>query len=118
MDISDLASRVIGDLDDKKRWRQYKTRTKQLPPGYRTAVEAFERYLMYGGAGGGVAMFDDLIDLFEQSAADEIPIREVVGADPVGFIETFARNYQEESWLNRERVRLNSAIERAAAEGK
>ncbi|MEU4839934.1 DUF1048 domain-containing protein [Nocardia testacea] len=118
MDISDLASRVIGDLDDKKRWRQYKTRTKQLPPGYRTAVEAFERYVMYGGAGGGVAMFDDLIDLFEQSAADEIPIREVVGADPVGFIETFARNYQEESWLNRERARLNSAIERAAAEGK
>lgn len=119
MDISDLASKVIGDLGDKKRWRQYKTRSKQLPPNYRTAVEAFERYLMYGGTGGGgVAMFDDLIDLFEQSAADEIPIREVVGGDPVGFIETFARNYQEESWLNRERARLNSAIERAAAEEK
>lgn len=119
MDISDLTTKVIGDLGEKKRWRQYKTRAKQLPPSYRTAVEAFERFLMYGGAGGGgVSMFEDLVDLFEQSAVDETPIREVVGEDPVEFIETFARNYRDESWLNRERARLNSAIERAAGEGK
>ncbi|WP_280253918.1 DUF1048 domain-containing protein [Nocardia abscessus] len=118
MDISDLTSKVIGDLGDKRRWRQYKARAKQLPAGYRTAVEAFERYLMYGGAGGGVSMFEDLVDLFEQCAADNTPIREVVGEDPVEFIETFARNYHEESWLNRERARLNSAIERVAGEGK
>ncbi|MFE9577298.1 DUF1048 domain-containing protein [Nocardia sp. NPDC006044] len=42
-------------------------------------------------------MFEDLLDLFEQSAADGTPIREVVGQDPVEFIEAFARNYQEES---------------------
>ncbi|WP_328394120.1 DUF1048 domain-containing protein [Nocardia sp. NBC_00416] len=119
MDISDLTSKVIGDLGDKKRWRQYKARAKQLPPAYRTVVEAFERFLMYGGAGGGgVAMFEDLVDLFEQSAADETPIRKIVGDDPVEFIETFARNYQDESWLNRERTRLTSAVERAAGEGK
>jgi DNA-binding ferritin-like protein (Dps family) len=119
MDISDLTSKLVGDLGDKRRWRQYKSRAKQLPPSYRTAVEAFERYLMYGGAGGGgVSMFEDLVDLFEQSAADRTPIREIVGEDPVEFIEIFARNYHEESWLNRERARLNSAIERAAGEGK
>ncbi|MFE7745099.1 DUF1048 domain-containing protein [Nocardia sp. NPDC057455] len=118
MDISDLTAKVIGDIGDKRRWRQYKSRARQLPPSHRTAVDAFERYLMYAGAGSGVSMFEDLAVLFEQSAADGTPIRAVVGEDPVRFIETFARNYNEDSWLNRERARLTSAIERAAGEGK
>ncbi|WP_067899400.1 DUF1048 domain-containing protein [Nocardia vaccinii] len=114
MDISKLTSKVIGDMGDKQRWRQYKARAKQLPEGYRTAVEAFERYLMHLGPGGSTAIFEDLIDLFEQSAADSTPIRAVVGEDPVEFIEAFARNYQEDSWKNRERKRLTEAIDRAA----
>jgi DNA-binding ferritin-like protein (Dps family) len=102
--------KLVGDLGDKKRWRQYKARAKQLPGDYRTAVDAFERYLMLFGAGGGVTMFEDLADLFEQSAADGTPIRSVVGEDPVEFIETFAQNYREDSWIKRERERLAHAI--------
>jgi DNA-binding ferritin-like protein (Dps family) len=111
-------SKVIGD---KRRWRQYKARTRQLPASYRTAVDAVERYLVYSGAGPGdvdsaASMFEDLADLFEQSAADGTPIREVVGEDPVEFVEAFLRNYPEGRWINREQERLISAIERAAGE--
>jgi DNA-binding ferritin-like protein (Dps family) len=38
-------------------------------------------------------MYGDLIDLFEQSAANRTPIRQIVGEDPVEFVETFVRNY-------------------------
>lgn len=104
--------KLTGDLGEKRRWRQYKMRVKALPGDYREAVEAFERYLMMGGgAGGGVTMFTDLVDLFEQSAADGTPIRDVVGADPVEFIETFAQNYRDESWIVKERARLTRVIE-------
>lgn len=103
--------KLVGDLNDKRRWRRYKARAKQLPGGYHTAIDAFERYLMFSGAGGGVTMFEDLADLFEQSAADGIPLRNVVGEDPVEFIETFAQNYREDSWIKRERGRLTQAIE-------
>ena len=110
-------SKVIGD---KRRWRQYKARTRQLPASYRTAVEALERYLMYSGMGGdgtGVtSMFEDLVDLFEQSAANGTPIREIVGEDPVEFLEAFVQNYPDGQWRIRERVRLISAIDRAAGE--
>ncbi|KAA8883911.1 DUF1048 domain-containing protein [Nocardia colli] len=106
--------KVIGDLGEKRRWWQYKARVKQLPAPYRSAVDAFERYVNYFGHGGGVSLFEDLLDLFEQSASDGTPIREVVGQDPVEFIEAFARNYQEESWISREQRRLTTAIERAA----
>ena len=44
-------SKMIGD---KRRWRQYKARTRQLPPNYRAAIDAVERYLLYvGGRGDG-----------------------------------------------------------------
>ena len=111
---------VTGSLEQKKRYRQYKARTKQLPANYRTAIEALDRYLMYFGSitrgDTLVSMLEDLADLFEQSAADGTPIREVVGEDPVEFAETFLQNYSEGQWINKERERLTKAIDRAAGE--
>jgi DNA-binding ferritin-like protein (Dps family) len=78
-----------------------------------------ERYLMYFGRGDGAgwaSMYADLIDLFEHSAANRTPIREIVGEDPVEFVEAFVQNYPEGQWRTRERERLTSAIARAAGE--
>ena len=111
-----IITRLIGD---KRRWRQYKARTRQLPASYHTAIDALERYLMCFGPGDGdtaASMFEDLADLFEQSAASRTPIRAIVGEDPVEFAETFLRNYPEGSWIVRERKRLVSAVARAAGE--
>ena len=111
---------VTGSLEQKKRYRQYKARTKQLPANYRTAIEALDRYLMYFGSitrgDTLVSMLEDLADLFEQSAADGTPIREIVGENPVEFAETFLQNYSEGQWINKERERLTKAIDRAAGE--
>jgi DNA-binding ferritin-like protein (Dps family) len=114
MFVAKFISKVIGE---KGQWRQYKARTRQLPESYRTAVDALERYLMYlGGGGDGTAIYADLVDLFEQSAANRTPIREIVGEDPVEFIETFVRNYPKGQWVIRERERLTNAIDRAVGE--
>jgi DNA-binding ferritin-like protein (Dps family) len=115
--MKDFIANVIGG---KRQWRQHKARTRQLPESYRIAVEALERYMMYCGPGGdgaeAASMFDDLIDLFEQSAANRTPIREIVGEDPVEFLEAFVRNYPDGQWRVRERQRLISAIQRAEGE--
>lgn len=112
---------VTGSLEQKKQYREDKARIKQLPANYRAAAEALERYLMYAGgiAKGDVAvrMYGDLADLFEQAAADGTPIRDIVGDDPVEFVETFIANYSDGSWINKERERLTDAIARAE-EGK
>ncbi|MEN3615205.1 DUF1048 domain-containing protein [Plantactinospora sp. ZYX-F-223] len=104
-------SKVIGP---KRRWREYKARVKQLPPNYRTAVEAIERYLMHFGPVTGesaAALFEDVADLFERAAADGTPIREIVGEDPVEFVEELIRNYRKGGYIDRERARLTQAIE-------
>jgi DNA-binding ferritin-like protein (Dps family) len=109
---------VTGSLEQKKQYRQYKARIKQLPANYRAAAEALERYLMYaGGIAKGdvlVRMYGDLVELFEESAANGTPIRGIVGDDPVEFVETFIANYSDGSWVSKERDRLISAIDRAA----
>lgn len=111
---------LTGSLEDKKRYRRYKARTRQLPGGYRSAIEALDRYLMYRGliTKGDVlvSMLDDLIDLFEQSAANATPVRQIVGEDPVEFAEAFVRNYSDGQWINKERERLVEAIDRAAGD--
>ncbi|MEV0229447.1 DUF1048 domain-containing protein [Nonomuraea sp. NPDC050786] len=110
---------VTGSLEDKRRYREHKARIKQLPENYRTAAEALERYLLiFGPSDGGsmMAMFEDLADLFEQSAANGTSIREIFGEDPVEFVEAFIRNYPVGQWIARERNRFTSAVERAAGE--
>jgi len=112
--------KLTGPLEQKKRYRQTKARAEQLQPPYRTAVDAVQRYLMYAGGGDGsglVTMYEDLVDLFEQSAASGTPVRDVVGEDPVEFVEAFVANYPQGQWRLRERNRLVDAIDRAAAEG-
>jgi DNA-binding ferritin-like protein (Dps family) len=110
---------ITGSLEEKRRYRQYKARIKQLPENYRTAVEALERYLMHFGpadGAGAMSMYEDLADLFEQSAADGTPIRDIFGEDPVEFVEAFMANYPIGQYRARERNRFNSAIARAAGE--
>jgi DNA-binding ferritin-like protein (Dps family) len=110
---------VTGSLEEKKRWRRYKTRIKQLPEDYRTAVEALERYLMHFGPAdgtGAMTMYEDLAELFEQSAADGTPIRDLFGEDPVEFVEAYMANYPLGQYRTRERNRFTSAIARAAGE--
>ncbi|MBO1769906.1 DUF1048 domain-containing protein [Agrococcus sp. TF02-05] len=118
MSLSDFAAKVVGE---KKRWRAYKARVKQLPDPYRATVEAIERYLLHSGAtpvdGDRAAdMFEDLADLFERAAADGKPIRDIVGEQPIEFVDDFVRTYADSSWIAKERARLTEAIERAAGE--
>ena len=114
MSISGFTSKVIGD---RRRYREYKARTEQLPANYHAAIDALERYLEFFGPGDGdgvLSMLEDLADLFELSAANGTPIREIVGEDPVEFAEAFLRNYPTGQWISRERERLTSAIDRVA----
>jgi len=109
---------VMGSIEQKRQYREYKARTEQLPANYHTAVDALERYLMYfGNITRGdtlMSMLDDLADLFEQSAANGTQIRAIVGDDPVEFAETFLQNYSEGQWINKERERLIKTIDRVA----
>ena len=89
------------------------TASRELSRGGRCAG-AVPDVLRAGEGDSLTSMLEDLADLFEQSAANGTPVREVVGEDPVEFAEAFLRNYPEGQWISRERERLTNAIDRVA----
>jgi DNA-binding ferritin-like protein (Dps family) len=106
---------LTGSLEQKKQYKQDKARIDGLPEPYATAAKAMHRYFMYyGGVTDGdtlTTMFGDLADLWERAAADGTPVRDIVGADPVDFAETFAQAYGGTRWIDKERSRLAQAID-------
>lgn len=105
---------LTGSLEQKKQYKQIKARIDGLPEPYGSAAQALHRYFMYyGGVTDGdtlVTMFGDLADLFERAATDRMPLRDIVGDDPVEFAETFAQAYGGTRWIDKERARLVTAI--------
>lgn len=115
MGISAVLRKIVGD---RRSWRKYQDRVQALPAPYRTAVAAIERYLRYFGAIDGtsaVAIYGDVIDLFESAALTGTPIPDIVGADPADFVDDLVRNYDPGGYIARERLRLRAAMQAAAA---
>jgi DNA-binding ferritin-like protein (Dps family) len=108
---------LTGSLEQKRRYRQYRARVDALPEPYGTAAKALQRYFMYyGGITDGdtlLAMMRDFVELWERAAADDTPVRAIVGDDPVEFAETFAQAYSGTHWIDKERARLVKSIEDA-----
>ena len=113
MGISGMAGKVVGD---KRRWRQYRARVGRLPEPYRVAVDGIERYLMHFGpmdADSTASLLEDVADLFDRAAADGAAIGEIVGNDPVEFVDALIANYEKGGYVARERARLVAAITHA-----
>lgn len=109
---------LVGSLDQKKQYKRHMARMEALPEPHRSAAKALQRYFMYqGGIVDGntlVAMLGDSVDLWERAVADDTPVREIVGDDPVEFAETFVSAYSGRQWMDKERERLRKAIDAAA----
>lgn len=108
---------LTGSLEQKKRYREYQGRIRALPEPYASTARAVNRYLMHTGAvldgDTWVTMFSDLADLWEQAVADGLPVRDVVGEDPVEFTEAFAQAYSGKRWIDKERERLERSVDEA-----
>jgi len=92
-------------------------RVAALPAEFRAAFAAFEMYLAdrrsIGGAEATAGALDDLALLFEQAAADGIPIRSVVGDEPADVAEALLENHLGGSWNAAMRASLTAAIDTA-----
>jgi DNA-binding ferritin-like protein (Dps family) len=112
--------KLTGSLEQKKRYRQNQARLDALPEPHRAAAKALERYFLYqGGITDGevlVTMQGDFVELWERAVADGLPVRAVVGDDPVDFAETFVAAYSPRQWIDKERARLVAAIDAAAGD--
>lgn len=91
---------VIGNLDEKREWKQLMKRVDALPKDYRFA---YKKILNYGYQFGFCCITQsDLLELFEEHAAAGRPVLEVVGNDVAAFCDDLIRVRQSETESARE----------------
>lgn len=115
---------IIGDLDAKKEYRQFKKRVDALPKDYRYAFRKIQHYIYNVGCGGvdshtfsDWSVFINLIELFELSAGEGKQVLDVIGND----VKTFCDEFMLAAAVNKGTMRekLNKEImEKFNKEGK
>lgn len=117
--------RLVGSLEDKKRYRDYRARVRRLPADYRSTAEPLERYLTRVGAtSDGAALLSlltDLVETLEAGANAGAAATVVVGPDPVSFADDLLRRHARGGWIDgwtgNERARLTDAVRAASLGG-
>lgn len=103
----EIFQKMIGD---KKEYKRQMSRVEALPEDYQYVFEKIQKYMWNFAAGDGYDMLKvqyDLIDLFEDGAAEGRHVLDVTGSDIAGFCDELLRNAKTytENWrekLNRD----------------
>jgi DNA-binding ferritin-like protein (Dps family) len=96
--LDSIIKLIIGDLEEKRVYKQFMKRVNALPKDYRFAFRKIQHYMFCVGPPGGdmtiftdLTMFTDLVDLFEASAAEGKQVLDVIGSDVGKFCDEFMR---------------------------
>lgn len=103
--LDSIIKLLIGDLNEKRAYKQLMKRVNALPEEYRFAFRKIQHYMFSVGPPGGdmtvftnLTMFTDLVDLLEASAAEGKQVLDVTGDDVGRFCDEFmgasAANHQ------------------------
>jgi DNA-binding ferritin-like protein (Dps family) len=116
--MSGLIQKIIGD---KKTWRQMEARAKALPEEFDYVYHKIQHYMWSYAAGNSsgmdmMAIFEDLLGLFEEGAANGRHVLEITGEDDAAFCDELLRNARTytEDW----REDLNRDIMKKLGKGK
>lgn len=96
---------LLGDLEEKRAYRQFMRRVNALPKDYRFTFKKMQHYLYhFGSAGCDMALYTNLVDLFETSAAEGKPVLTVIGGDASAFCDELIRATAVDAFTSREKL--------------
>ncbi|MEG1059804.1 MAG: DUF1048 domain-containing protein [Terrisporobacter sp.] len=98
-------------IGDKKEYKDRMKRVESLPEDYRFVFEKISGYMWRLAGGDGSEMLktqQELIELFENSAADNKHVLEVTGEDVAGFCDEFIRDTKK--WTDYYGKKLNQKM--------
>lgn len=109
--MNKIIDRVIGDLGEKKRYRENEARAKALPAEYADAYKNIRNYLWNTS---GILTIDPLIslvDLLEEAAAEGKHVVDITGPDVAAFADELVKG--ESSYKDQQRKKLNDKLNKA-----
>lgn len=103
-----ILNKIIGDLGEKKEWKQTEARAKKLPKDFAVAYEEIKKYIWHTAGTETITPFKNLVELFEEAAANGKSVLEVIGSDVATFADELVRD--EKSYFKKKRNQLNDDI--------
>ena len=103
-----MIKRIQKMIGDKKEYKEQMARIEAMSEDYRFVFEKMQGYMWSFAGGDGSDMLktqQELIELFETSAAEGKHVLEVTGEDVAGFCDEFIRDTKK--WTDNYREKLN-----------
>ncbi|MFS0781213.1 DUF1048 domain-containing protein [Bacillus sp. 1P06AnD] len=103
-----LFKKMIGD---KKEYRMMMARVDALPEDYQFVFKKIQNYMWNFAAGNGMDMLRmqyELIDLFEEGAAEGRQVLDITGEDVASFADELVANAK--TYIAKYREDLNESI--------
>lgn len=98
---------------DKAEWNKQQARIKAMPADYEIVIGEVQNYFWQFAGGDGMDMMAgiyDLIDFFEEGAANIVPVLDLVGNDVAEFAENALREMQAKRWTDDVKVKINKRV--------
>ncbi|WMJ86855.1 DUF1048 domain-containing protein [Anaerocolumna sp. MB42-C2] len=111
----DFINKMIGD---KREYKEQMSRVAALPEDYRFVYEKIQNYIWSFAGGSGMDMLKtlyELIDLFEESVAENRHVLDVTGEDVAGFCDELIRG--NKLWIDSQRNKLNLGMKNEFKKG-
>lgn len=109
-----IIEKMIGSLEDKREWKAMEARAKALPSEYHNAYKAIQKYMWTTGGPTDwkecSRIFNGLIDLFEEGAAEGKKVTDLTGEDVASFCDELVKDTK--TWSDKYRTKLNDTVGR------
>lgn len=106
--MSKIIDTIVGNLKEKREYRENEARAKALPTEYAVAYKDIKQYIFHTSGLMAFGPLKSLVDLFEDAAANGRSLLSVVGPDVAAFADELVRG--EKSYLDTQRDKLNRNI--------
>lgn len=103
-----IINTIIGDMGEKKKYRENEKRAKALPAEYAQAYSDIKHYLWNTSGILTIEPLVSLVDMLEEAAANGKHVVEVTGPDVAAFADDLVRG--ESSYKDQQRKKLNDKL--------
>jgi DNA-binding ferritin-like protein (Dps family) len=100
-----IINTLIGDLNEKKKYRENEKRAQALPNEYAQAYRDIKHYLWNTSGILTIEPLVSLVDLLEEAAANGRSVVDITGPDVAAFADDLVKG--ESSYKDQQREKLN-----------
>lgn len=111
--MDNIIATIMGDRDEKKRYRAAEKRAKALPTEYAEAYNDIKHYLWNTSGLLTIEPLVALVDMLEEAAANDKHVTDITGPDVAAFADELISS--ESSYKALQRAKLNEKFNKRSS---